>query len=368
VSLIRPLERRDLPEVAGLYELVMRSGQPTPAPGLGRYFERLLLDAPWADPEIPSLVHLDGDGHVVGFQGSSVRRAVFEGEPIRIACAGQLVAHPAARARAVGAMLVRAYLNGPQDLTITDGATERMRQMWTRLGGDMAHVGCVGWARVLRPWRFGGERLLGEHRLGRRKGLLQRLAAPLDGATMRYARFFAPPAASRITSEPMTPASMVEHLSLLDRSIGLRLDYDERYLAWLFDELAAVRPLGTLVARLVRGAEGRVVGWYVYCLLPGGGAQVLQVAAAAADVGTVLDDLFDHAWRGGAAAVQGRVEPRLLEPLARRRCLMRYTGGALVHSADDRILRAIASERSLLTRLDGEWWMGFATLDFGAAR
>ena len=106
MSLIRPLERADLPEVAGLYELVARSGRSVPAPGLAPYFERVLLDQPWSDPDIPSLVHLDSDGAIVAFQGSSVRNARYDGRPIKIACAGQLVAHPAARHRAVGALLL----------------------------------------------------------------------------------------------------------------------------------------------------------------------------------------------------------------------------------------------------------------------
>jgi hypothetical protein len=356
MSHIRPLERADMPQVAELYELGVRSGRPAPPPGLVPYFERVLLDQPWADPEVPSLVYVDDDGSIVAFQGSSVRRARFDGRPIRIGCAGQLVAHPEARHRAVGALVVRAYLAGPQELTITDSANDQMRQIWIRLGGEMSPASCIGWMRVLRPWRFL------EAYVRDRRGWLPptngRMPAVFDAATTRWVgRVSTPPAPDTIT-ETLTPAALVEHFPAIADRVRLHLDYDEAYVAWLFDELAVVRGLGTPVARLVRERTGRVLGWYVYCLIPGGIARVAQVAAADRHSGSVLDDLLHDAWSRGAAAVIGRIEPRLLEPLKHRRCLLHFAGSAaLVHSRHEMILGAIASGRSLLTRLDGEWWI-----------
>jgi hypothetical protein len=365
VSLIRPFERDDAEEVAALYELVMRSGSSVAPPGLAPYFERMFLDQPWADPEIPSLVHLDANGRIVGFQGSSVRRALFDDGQVRIACAGQLVAHPDARRRAVGALLVRAYLAGPQELTITDGATEEMRRMWTLLGGEMAHLSCIGWTRLFRPWRFVGERILRRRRPNGRARLDARPLSLLDRATIPRARWFSEPAPPEAVGEPLTPSALLENLSVLGDGVRLRVDYEERFLRWLFEELARVTTRGTPVARLVRDRrDGHVLGWYVYYLLAGGSCEVLQVAAGDQQVEAVVDHLLHDAWSNGAAAVEGRLEPRLVDPLAHRHCVMRYSGGALVHSREREILGALASGRSLLTRLDGEWWMGHSVLDF----
>jgi len=365
MSPIRPLQRVDLPQVAELYELVVRSGRPTPPPGLASYFERVLLDHPWADPEIPSLVHVDEQGSIVAFQGSSVRRARFDGRPIRIACAGQLVAHPDARHLAVGALLVRAYLAGPQELTITDTANDQMRQIWTLLGGEVVHLGCIAWARLLRPWGF-ADWYVRDRRLGRRRSSAGRALGVLDAASTRWIGSVSPPAPPDLTAETLTAAGLVEHLHLIGDRVRLHLDYDERYVTWLFDELARVRGLGTPVARLVRDRGGRVLGWYIYYLAPAGLSQVLQVAAADRHAGPVLDELLHHAWSHGAAAVVGRLEPRLLRPLANRRSLLRHAGAsALAHSRNQEILYAIASGESLLTRLDGEWWIQDREVDLG---
>jgi hypothetical protein len=81
-------------------------------------------------------------------------------------------------------------------------------------------------------------------------------------------------------------------------------------------------------------------------------------------VGTTVDHLFHDARANGSAALRGRLETRLLEPLARRRCILRYGGGFLVHSRDSRLLNAIAYGKALITRMDGEWWMGHHTERF----
>lgn len=365
MSTIRPFQRTDLHEVADLYELVVRSGRSNSPPGLGPYFARTLLDHPWADAEIPSLVQTSAGGSIIAFQGSSVRRAVFDGTPIRIACAGQLVAHPEARRQAAGAHLVDAYLRGPQDLTITDGATDQMRQLWTLLGGKTAHLECVEWVRVLRPMPLAADLLARRRGFRSRRPARRRGYVTFDRSVARWPRLRPQSTPSDVVAMPLTPADLIEHLSVVTQSLRLSVAYDDRYLDWLFGELKAVKVRGELIARLIRESpSGRVLGWYVYYLLAGGVAEVLQVAAGGRDVGRVIDDLLDNAWSGGAAAIRGRVEPRLLEPLARRKCLLRYTGGALIHSNNAEIVGTIASGDSLLTRLDGEWWMGHHVLAF----
>jgi hypothetical protein len=365
MSVIRPFESGDALAVAQLYELVVRSGNSTPPAGLASYFQRTLLDQPWVDQEIPSLVLVDASGEIVGFQGSHPRHAEFDGHPIRIGCAGQLVTHPKARAGGAGARLVQAYLHGPQELTITDGATVLMRQIWTMLGGRMAHLACISWTRIFSPAQFAIDVVKPAGRPPRRA--LRNGLARIDDAAQRGYAGLVPPAVD-VHAEPLTPPSMLEHLSLITGPLRLRVDYDRAFLEWLFGELSAVRVRGRLVGRLIRERRRhRILGWYLYYLKLDGSAQVLQVAAVGRDTGPVLDDLLRHAWSEGAVAVRGRVEPNLLEALGERRCILRFTGEALVHSADQAILSAIGSGESLLTRLDGEWWMGHHVLGFAGS-
>jgi hypothetical protein len=360
---IRPMTHDDLPQVASLYELVSRSGSRDAAPGLADYFGRTLLNSPWFDSELPSLVYEKPDGEIVGFIGSHVRRMRLDGRELRLGCCGQLVTEPQARNLAVGAFLLRAYMAGPQDVTITDTASDVVRRMWESLSGVTMHLQCVAWLRLFRPLRYATGRVT--------KGTVSRsavtvarpLTAALDAMTPGLR-----PRRSSLHGEDLTPSSLVANLPVITDGLRLHPDYDEPYLAWLFRELAAVRTRGDLVGRLVRDEEDRVLGWYVYYLKRGGVSQVLQIATKEREAGRVVDDLFRHASASGSAALQGRLEPHLREPLATRRCYLHSTGNrSLVAARDPVILDAIAFGGALLTRLEGEWWMGHH-LELGPSR
>jgi hypothetical protein len=101
-----------------------------------------------------------------------------------------------------------------------------------------------------------------------------------------------------------------------------------------------------------------VLGWYLYYLSAGGVCPVVQVAATRRATGAVLDHLFHHAYANGGGAVRGRAEPHLLEELSKRHCLLHYYGGSIIHARDPAVLAAAVSTESLLTYLEGEWWMG----------
>jgi hypothetical protein len=310
-------------------------------------FERTLFGNPHADPELPSLVYEDPDAGIVGFLGSHPRRMRFGDRALRMACSGQLVADPAARP-GVGALLLRKYMAGPQDLTITDGATDTVRAMWGALGGTTSALGSLGWTRVLRPAAFG--RAL----LERRGRTLPRIVTrPIDAATGRRLA----PGTPTGETQPLTEAALAEAVESLAREFELRPAYDEGFLDWLLAEAEAVRTRGPLERRLVT-VDGAIAGWYVAYMPEGGVAQALQVGCGERRAGTVLDRLFADSAAAGCAAVQGRLEPALLAAIRDRRCLVRRSEWALVAAQDPELLAAIAYGRALLTRLDGEWWMG----------
>ena len=170
-------------------------------------------------------------------------------------------------------------------------------------------------------------------------------------------RYFRAPDGSGTVTELLTPAALLEHLPTVARSLRLVPDYDEPYLEWVFAELHHNRTWGTPVHRLVRDLNGRVLGWFIYFLLEGRGCQAVHVAAADRHAGDVLDALFADAVHRGGAAVQGRVEPRLLAALAQRGALFRFSARSLIHSKEPELLAALAAGQALLTRLEGDWWM-----------
>ena len=266
---------------------------------------------------------------------------------------------PAVRKQAAGAFLLKRFLEGPQDLTITDTASDEARRIWEGLGGETMHIGSIGWARVFSPLRSVWDYKTRSGR-GRLTPVVRPVFRAVDAAGSLVARGAFKTETPAGSTEVLTAEAMGEHVDAIAKPFRLRPSYDNREgTAWLLDQLARVTPRGELVARLVRAADGRAQGWFVYYHRPGGIAQTLAVAAPANDVGDVLDALLADAHERGAVAVQGRVEPHLLERLSERRAIFHKSGYLpLIHSPRPELLHAIHSGRALLTRLAGEWWMG----------
>jgi hypothetical protein len=153
MSRIRSLQPDDLPQVVALYMTYFAEPNVGDAAELHTAFEQIFLGRPLSDPSIPSLVFEGSDGEILGFIGSLVHRMRFEDAPVRLACSSSLVVAPRARQLGAGGLLLRKYLAGPQDLTITDTAGSATERMWKSLGGSMYHLGSVTWLHLLQPLR-----------------------------------------------------------------------------------------------------------------------------------------------------------------------------------------------------------------------
>jgi hypothetical protein len=211
-------------------------------------------------------------------------------------------------------------------------------------------LGSLGWTRVIRPAAFAA--VIAARRRGREPSRASAMADTLIS-----------PVARRVVGLPSPGGSAGELtipllLDLLERGRwSIRPDYDPGFLEWLFDQMAQVPKRGELRRLVVRDGKGEPIGWSVYYRCPGGIAQVQQLAALG-DPGPVIDHVVVDASEGGSVAVQGRLEPALVDALTKRRCLIRRSENALVQADDPRLLAAVTTGRPLLTRMEGEWWMG----------
>ena len=147
-------KQTDVPRVAELYGSSCMSGR-APHRTLGSiiWFE-LFLRNPWVDEAISSLVYEDSNGKLVGFFGFVPRHMSFQGKDLRSALGSNFVMDPESRASMGAMQLVRAFMKGPQDVSITDSANESARQLLRSLGFTVVPVYSVIWARPLRPSQY----------------------------------------------------------------------------------------------------------------------------------------------------------------------------------------------------------------------
>jgi hypothetical protein len=353
VKAIRPLEREDLGAVAGLYAELTGRDPRLPAPGFEEFFDRTLLRAPLADPELPSLVYDDSRDGVVGVIGSHPRRYAHGEREVLLACSGPLIVRADHRPRGLGALLLRGYLAGPQDMTFNDRLIDDVHAIWRRLGGVTDAATSIGWRRVIAPVGAGAAALARRGRTRHRPPAGSVFAA-LDAAVGRRQR---PPRPEQGRIEALREADLVALYAELSGEFPLRPAFGEGFLTELFGAMESVDLGGAVVRRMVRGEDGEVAGAYVMVVAVHGAAQVLEVVAGEDRAGLVLDHLLHDAAEQGAVEAAGRVEGRLLAALRSRRCSFGPDVWTMIQTRDIELRDAVFSGRALLTRLEGEWWM-----------
>jgi hypothetical protein len=353
---IRSLCHDDLSQVISLYRTHLAVPNVAGDDELRTAFEQVFLGEPLSDPSIPSLVFEGSDGEIVGFIGSLVHRMRFEQRTVRLACSSSLVVSPKARQFGAGGLLLRKYLAGPQDLTMTDTAGSATEQMWKRLGGSQYHLGSVSWLHLLRPVRAAvGLKLW--HR-GRHQWLpmARPLCRPLDAVYSRFDKADGMNDVEKLTEEPLSPQLLIDHLRLGPQRFDLWPDYDAKSLGLLFDQIGRSRSNGQLVKNFVRDARGQPLGWYTASLLPSDIYRVLGLAATPGNEELLFRHVLRKAKDLNAAAVAGRLEPWLLEVLPRRTMMVSRVR-FLIHSRDEAICDAVRSSKALLTGLESDVWL-----------
>ena len=358
---IRSFVAQDIPQVARLHHEVFKTGSRLNASWLNEYrgyFTNVFLEGPTADPSLPSLVFEEDDGTIAGFLGVVPRQMTMKGRRIQAAISSQFIVAPATRSGLVAVRLARAFLEGPQDLSISDEANDISRKIWEGLGGVTALWHSLYWTRPLRPARL----VLSMLRARAPAAPIAIAAAPfaplIDAIATRMPQSPLRQSRPEVDGEDLTERTILSYVSRC-MPASLRMDYDPATLSWVMALARRRKRTGSLQAIVVRRGD-RIIGWYVYHLDAERIANVLQLAAEGPGLAEVVDHLFYQAGANGANAVCGRVDPRHLQALTDRHCVLHRRGPwVLLSSMHAEILRAFETGDVCLSRLDGEWSLGF---------
>ena len=350
---VRPFVEADIPQVAAVHRAAVQLGDDSRLPEYAEYLTGVFLSS--AERGISSLVYQESDGRIAGFVGIVPRQVVMGGRRYQAAVSSQFVVDPASHVGLVALRLAKAYLEGPQDLSIADEANDVSRKIWEGLGGTTALLLSMYWTRALRPARFGLSFA------GQRRGLAQLavagrpLAAAADALAVRMPGSQLRQAPPLTTAAPLFAQTVVAHASEFCGD-ALRVEYDEQTCQRLLDRATG---RGRLLNAVVKNGSS-VCGWYIAHLEASGVAEVSQLAASAASIHDVLTQLFHHAWRDGAVSVTGRLDPRFLQPLSDQYCIFHRRGPwVLIKANKPELQRALDSGATCLSRFDGEWSLRF---------
>jgi Acetyltransferase (GNAT) domain len=355
---IRAFAAADIPQVAALHQNVFHTRPSDNGDRYRAYFQTVFLDNPSHQSDLPSLVY-EESSRILGFLGVVPRRMSMHGQHLQAAISTQFVVEPGERSALVAVQLARTFFDGPQDLSISDEANNVARKLWERLGGTTAVLQSSHWLRPLRPAGLAVSFL-------RNRAGLRALALAADwpsrfvdvmATRLPRSRLFQ--SRPEVVTEDLRAETVLACLPEL-ASGSLRVEYDARLFEWLLYRAARRRRDARLHKAVIRTRHTGVIGWYVYALDPHGIAQVLQIASRPGAVDLVLDALFYQAWRQGALAATGRLEPKFLEAFSDRYCLFYWRGPwLLVKSSRPEVVGAFQSGEASFSRFDGEWCLGF---------
>jgi hypothetical protein len=360
---IRPFVEADVSRVADLVWKVLHEQQGSASPSLKAYVDQLFLRNPWIEKGISSLVYEDSEGKVVGFFGVVPRPMSINGKNVLLAFGSNFVVEAGSRASLAAMQLVNAFMKGPQDISITDSATEGARQLLKGLGFTVVPIYSLLWSRPLRPSLYA---LHGAARLKKNKTIatLGTLASPLCrmadylATTTKISPFHQ--AVPTNKAEALDTDTLMQCLTRVPGKHWLVPSYNRESLEWVLKFVEMRNAFGDLRKVALRDEKGKIYGWYIYGLRPGAIGEVLQVGAEAASVGKVLDHLFHEAWQNNLIGLQGRLEPQFMEELTQRSSFFLRNGSwTLAHSRTPELLGPIFSGNSFFSRLDGEWCLRF---------
>lgn len=362
MSPIRLIEPGDMAEVAALFQRVFRGRSQPATPALEAYLRRQYLEAPGFDPQIRPLVHLSTEGRVSAFIGVNALPMRFGKRRIRAAICGSLMADPEAHDPMAVPRLLMGFLAGPQDVSISETASDVSRQMWVRLRGIALPQYSLDWVRIIRPAAFALEMARGRIAAAR---FLAPLATGFDRVIRRRMgaqdlRWSAVPddmALKRglevVETDPGHFATLVEPLT---GSFAIRPDWSEAHLAYILEEASRARDHGDAIFAVVQPEVGVPIGAFIYHAASGATAQVLQILAQPQHLGTVLDCLIRDATRRGAVGLRGRTQPALLEAMLGRRIAFTHVASTVAHAREPAILEEFQAGRAFANGLAGESW------------
>jgi len=356
---VRPFFEQDIPQVADLYWTVLRERKgPTPS-AVHSFLHELYFTNPWIDNSSPSLVY-EEKGAIAGFLGVVPRRMSLRGESIRVAFGGNFVVQPQFRNTLAGLHLLRTYMEGGQDISLTDSANDVSRALLERLGFTTILPFSVHWVRLLRPTRcltYAMSRITDSALFAALDFVSRPFCNAADGVAVRLSSSPLRHTASHLQAGELDVETLLSCLSEYRSGHSLWPEYDAHSLSWLLSFMDRMKGHGKDLRRVaLRDDSGKIVGWYIYYRTPGNFGEVAQIGGAPHYLKSILDHLFQDAWAHGAIALQGIVDRRLMDAFSDKYCFFTCRGGwMLAHSNKPDLLALLGSGDAFLSLLDGEW-------------
>lgn len=360
MSEVRPLAAADIPVVADMFQRILRKTNRPVTASLNAYLADLFLDPPDGIPGIVSLVHQRADGSVSGFLGVMPQPMELDGARLQAAICGTLMVDNHEEDPFAGARLLRAFLAGPQDISLTETANDVSTAMWRKSRATVLPDYSLEWLRVIRPAGFAAA--LAANRVGM-TAMLSTVARPIDALLRRGSRaeqnwsyVASGDRKGNFTDEEAHEDRLLELFPALTSHFPLRPQWHAETLRIRIAHARRKSNYGACVRRVVTTRAGRAIGLFIYYGNEGGIGRTVQILAAPGQEGTVIDSMIDHAARHGLVALRGRTQPALLDAMLGRRISFLHASSSIAHARNPALMEFFRSGKAFFNGFAGESW------------
>jgi hypothetical protein len=361
---IRPLTHSDLYGVANLFQRVLKRSNSSASEGLVEYLKTLFLEHSAIDHSIHSYVYMKPNGLIGGFIGSIPLTMESNNTRIQAAIGSSLMVDDHVNNPHVGARLLRAFLSGPQDISVGETASDATLAMWLSLRGVVLPSYSLEWFRVIRPASFVVD-LLAARRSSLR--LLSPFSRGFDAFVCKPRKDERPrwsgvscgtplPGGRNFIDRDVDHETMCDLVSRFTANFRIRPHWTQSELLRMLSDATRKSEYGDATQRIVTTRDGKPVGAFIYHGRARRRGYVLQILASPGHEGAVIDRLIGHAADSGIAALQGRIQPSLLTAMLTRRCAFTHMSSTVVHARDPSLLKHFIAGEAFFNGLAGESW------------
>lgn len=364
MSNIRTAGPGDADAIARLFCDVFRNGSSADEDQLRAYLEKLYLH-PEDNGGIGSLVHETSSGDISGFLGGYAAPMVFENKRLLAAICGSFMVKDPKGEPLTAPRLMKVFLNGPQDLSLSETASEVSHTMWTKLGGITLPDYSWTWHRSLRPTNY----LL---TVSSARSNLLKAAFPvikpvtnfLDSSLLKRnahagKSWLALGQPKNQSADLVTPIDHSTFIGLFEKCtdrFSPRPAFHKTQLLQLLDDSKQKSKIGPMEVAKINGKRNEPIGMLIYHKGHDRVFRVLQMLSLPKAESQVLEAVLNYANWSGAVAVTGRTQPNFIPEILGRRIFLSNHNATVVHSRDSEIVAAYIRGKGFANGLVGEYW------------
>jgi hypothetical protein len=297
-------------------------------------------------------VCVDDKDKVIGFIGVLSRHMTYNKAPLNVAVAHRFLVDPQRASSMLAVRLMKRFLSGPQDLSLSDGANDQGKKFWIGCGGHVSWLYSIDWMKLILPMSYCLH--VASRKNHRWLASLLPLCKPLDRVGLWLFNRTSLQDTEELQREPLTPGPLLECIQQSSAVKSLAPVYTRQEIQWLYQFMAANATRGQLEGCLLRDGSAGIIGCYLYYFGPNGVAEIMLLCARKKFEKQVYQHLLVELKGKQAIGVVGRIEPDFMPAFGENRVLFKRGCWAMIYSRRSELLEAVSSGNVFFSKLEGE--------------